>query len=112
MLDDVSVPGNDSLEVPRQYALERAFEGRAIGQREKSDKALHELIERGAADAAVQIAELHAARGEADAAFEWMERAYTQRDSGLTLMKSRLRFRSLHSDPRWESLLKKVGLGP
>ena len=97
-------------EIYRLWAL--AIIHYALGHREQSDKALHELIERGAAEAAVQIAELHAARGEADAAFEWLERAYVQRDSGLTLIKSRLRFRSLHSDPRWESLLKKVGLAP
>ncbi len=97
-------------EIYRLWAL--AIVQHALGHREQSDQALHELIERGAADAAVQIAEMHAARGEADAAFEWMERAYAQRDTGLTLIKSRLRLRSLHSDPRWESLLKKVGLAP
>jgi hypothetical protein len=97
-------------EIYRLWALATIYN--ALGRREQSDKALHELIERGAADAAFQIAELHAARGEADAAFEWLERAYAQRDTGLTLIKSRLRLRSLHSDPRWESFLKKIGLAP
>jgi len=95
-------------EVIRLWAL--GIIQHALGRREDSDKSLRDLIERGAADAAFQIAEFHAARGEADAAFEWLERAYTQRDGGLTLMKTRPRFRFLHGDPRWDALLKKVGL--
>ena len=97
-------------EVIRSWAL--GIVHHALGHRAESDEALRTLIELGAADAAFQIAELHAARGEADAAFEWLERAYAQRDGGLTLIKSRLRLRSLHGDPRWGPLLKKVGLEP
>jgi hypothetical protein len=48
--------------------------------------------------------------GEVDRAFEWLERAYSQRDPGLTEMKVSSRFRSLHSDPRWGAFLKKMGL--
>jgi hypothetical protein len=49
-------------------------------------------------------------RGEKDRAFEWMERAYAQRDGGLAEMKSSPRLRSLHGDPRWDAFLKKMGL--
>ena len=35
-------------------------------------------------DAAYQIAAVYAFRGEADRAFEWLDRAYAQRDGGLT----------------------------
>jgi Flp pilus assembly protein TadD len=83
-----------------------------MGRRVESDVALQDLLDRYADICGSQIATIYAARGDADAAFEWLERAYAQRDSGLTLIKSRLRLRSLHSDPRWESLLKKVGLAP
>ena len=45
-----------------------------------------------------------------DEAFEWLERAYAQRDGGLTeLLKDRF-LTNLHEDTRWEPLLEKMGL--
>jgi TolB-like protein/Tfp pilus assembly protein PilF len=82
----------------------------AQGHRAASDEALRDLIEKYSEDSALQIAEVHAARGEADAAFEWLERAYAQRDPGLAEMRPSPRFRSLHGDPRWSAFLKKFGL--
>ena len=37
---------------------------------------------------AYQIAGVHAFRGETDLAFEWLKRAYGQRDNGVTWIKS------------------------
>jgi hypothetical protein len=59
---------------------------------------------------AYQIAEVHAARGEANPAFEWLERAYAQRDSGIAWSKVDPHLRSLRTDPRWEVFLRKMGL--
>jgi tetratricopeptide (TPR) repeat protein len=81
-----------------------------MGRGSESDEALRELIEKYADDSANQIAEVLAARGEAEAAFEWLERAYAQRDAGLAMMKTGPHFRSLHGDPRWGAFLKKMGL--
>jgi adenylate cyclase len=80
------------------------------GRRAESDAALQELIAKYAMDSAYQIAEVYAARGEVDLAFEWLDRAYAQRDSGLSRMKVERTLRSLHADPRWGALLRKVGL--
>ena len=55
----------------------------ALGRRGESDAALAALKEKYAEDSAYQIAEVHAFRGEADLAFEWLERAYDQRDGGV-----------------------------
>jgi hypothetical protein len=71
---------------------------------------LRELTEKHADDSAYQIAEVHGARGEVDAAFGWLERAYTQRDTGLIGMQVQPYLRSLHGDPRWDAFLKKLGL--
>lgn len=81
-----------------------------LGHAAESDAALEELIEKYSEDAAYQIAEVYAVRGEADRAFEWLERAYTQNDPGLTETKDDRRLRSLHGDPRWGAFLKKMGL--
>ena len=55
----------------------------ALGRRSESDAALAALKDKYAGDSAYQIAEVHAFRGEADLAFEWLERAYAQRDGGV-----------------------------
>ena len=68
------------------------------------------LIERHATDWAYQAAEACAARGEADVAFEWLERAYAQRDPGLAYVKPDPLFRGLHADPRWHVFIAKMGL--
>jgi hypothetical protein len=48
-------------------------------------------------------------RGEKDAAFEWLERAFAQRDSGLAFMRGHAQLGSLHDDPRWRPFLAKMG---
>jgi len=82
----------------------------AAGRRAESDAALQELIAKYQAEGAYQVAEVYAARGEADLAFEWLERAYTQRDSGLSETKTDPRLSVLHADPRWDAFLRKLGL--
>ena len=49
----------------------------------ESQRALDVLINSGANAWAYQIAEVYTWRGENDKAFEWLERAYRQRDGGL-----------------------------
>jgi adenylate cyclase len=95
----------DSLRV-----LGLALVQHARGRGEESDAALRELIDKTAETSAFQIAEAHAYRGETDRAFEWLERAYAQRDPGLTQMKRLPLFRKLHGDPRWQPFLAKMGL--
>jgi hypothetical protein len=80
-----------------------------LGCAEQSEHALRDLIEAYADDSAYQIAEACGARGEADPAFRWLERAYAQRDGGLLDLKTGPYFRTLHGDPRWNAFLKKMG---
>ena len=56
------------------------------------------------------LAAVCAELGDKDKAFEWLEKAYTDRDFDLTNLKANRRFRSLHSDPRYQDLLRRVGL--
>ena len=82
----------------------------AQGNAAESDAALRKLIETEAEYGAYQIAEAYAARGELDKAFEWLERAYLQRDPGLAEVKASVPLRSLHGDSRWRAFMKKMGL--
>ncbi|MGE5177941.1 MAG: protein kinase domain-containing protein [Bacteroidota bacterium] len=79
------------------------------GRRAESDAAYQAVVGKYADAAAYQIAEMCAARGEADAAFEWLDRAYAQRDGGLAEMQGSYALRALHGDPRWAAFLRKMG---
>ena len=81
-----------------------------LGRRDESNFMLEELIRKYGEGGAYQVAEVFAARGQVDRAFEWLERAYEQKDGGLSEMKMEPSFRSLHHDPRWSVFLAKVGL--
>jgi TolB-like protein/Flp pilus assembly protein TadD len=56
------------------------------------------------------IALVHAHLGENDEAFEWLERAYEERDVWLVWLKREPRFDVLRSDPRFDGLLRRIGL--
>lgn len=83
----------------------------ALGQREASDAALAEMTRQFADDSAFQIAEVHAFRGDSDAAMAWLERAYAQRDGGLTEIRGDPLLRGLQPDPRFQAFLGRMGLG-
>jgi tetratricopeptide (TPR) repeat protein len=92
----------------RLYGL--AIFHHALGDRTQADAALAELIGKFQRDAAYQIAEVYAFRGDADRAFEWLDRSYAQRDGGLTEVKGDPLLRKIRSDPRYTALLKKMRL--
>lgn len=81
----------------------------SVGRQAESDRSLWALTEQHALGNAYQIAEVHAVRGSADEAFEWLETAFDERDSGLTHALVNPRFRSLRRDPRWDQFLKRIG---
>jgi hypothetical protein len=82
----------------------------ALGRHQPSEAALRELIARHGNDAAYQIAEVYAFRGETDKALEWLNRAYQQHDSGLTGLKSDGLFKGLRQNPRYIQLLRQMQL--
>jgi TolB-like protein/DNA-binding winged helix-turn-helix (wHTH) protein len=82
----------------------------ALGRKKESDAALSELITKYHQGGAYQIAEVYAFRNQSDEAFEWLDRAYAQRDSGLIGTKVDPLLKSLHNDPRYAAFLKKLNL--
>ncbi len=56
------------------------------------------------------IATIHAALGEKDLAFEWLQKAYEDRSGWLVYLKIDPMFDPLRSDPRFTDLLRRVGL--
>ena len=82
----------------------------SLGDSEASDVALQELIDKYAALAAYQVAEVFAFRGEIDLAFKWLEQAYVERDVGASQMLLDPLVTNLHDDPRWPAFLDRMGL--
>jgi serine/threonine protein kinase/tetratricopeptide (TPR) repeat protein len=82
----------------------------ASGHAKQSQAALKELIAKNAGDMAYQVADVYAWRGEKDKAFEWLERAYQQRDSGLNGIAWDPLLSSLKDDSRYGALLTKLEL--
>jgi TolB-like protein/DNA-binding winged helix-turn-helix (wHTH) protein/Tfp pilus assembly protein PilF len=82
----------------------------ALGREQDSNAVLAELVAKHRNDSAYQIAEVYAFRSESDKSFEWLERAYKQRDAGLPDIKVDPVFSSLRRDTRFTELLKKLRL--
>jgi serine/threonine protein kinase/Tfp pilus assembly protein PilF len=82
----------------------------SLGKHAESDEALATLEETHGDTCAFQVAQIHAVRGEIDAAFEWLGRAYEARDAGVALAKVSASLRPLHGDPRWAEFMRKMGL--
>jgi len=57
-----------------------------------------------------EIALVYAGLGNKDEAFVWLEKAYQVRDKGLTFLKIDPCVDPLRSDPRFQNLLRRVGL--
>jgi TolB-like protein/DNA-binding winged helix-turn-helix (wHTH) protein/lipoprotein NlpI len=82
----------------------------ALGRKKEADAALSELISKYHASTAYQIAEVYAFRNQSDEAFEWLDRAYVQRDDDLVITKVDPLLKNLHSDPRYTAFLDKIHL--
>jgi len=98
------------LEPFRLVGLAMAYH--ALRRTAESETALAELIDKYEEEAAYNVAQVFAFRGEADKAFEWLEKAVKFSDSGLSEIVGQPEFSSLHSDSRWLPFLQSIGRAP
>lgn len=84
----------------------------ALGRTTEADATLAELIKKYERDWAFNIAYVVAYRGEVDRAFEWLERAASYEDAGLSEIFVHPELRVLHDDPRWPAFLERIGRSP
>lgn len=59
---------------------------------------------------AFEVAKIHARLGDKDRAFEWLEKSFAAHEDGLVNLKIEPAFDGLSSDPRFQDLLRRVGL--
>jgi serine/threonine-protein kinase len=95
-----------SGELARAYAL--------AGKQEEAQKVLVGLEQQWKRShvGAYNIATVYAALGEKDQTFTWLEKAYEDRTFFLTVLKVDPEMDPLRSDPRFNDLLRRVGLPP
>ena len=84
----------------------------ALGRAAESDAALAELIDKYEETMAYNVAYVLSFRGEADGAFEWLDKAVEYKDTGLQHIAVEDLFANLHEDSRWLPFLESVGRSP
>jgi TolB-like protein/Flp pilus assembly protein TadD len=94
----------------RLIGLAMAYQ--SLARKVESDAALAKLIERYGNKWPVSVAYVHAFRGEADPAFEWLEKAIQSDDPSLSTIAIYPMFANIHTDPRWLPFLRKHGMAP
>jgi len=97
-----------SDEEQRLFAL--AYSYWALGRKAESDATLHQLEGKFAPAWSVDIADVHAYRGDAAGAAQWLQRAYEGRRPALSLIKIDPLMASLKGDPRFKAVLRKMKL--
>jgi Flp pilus assembly protein TadD len=84
-----------------------------IGRKAEAEKILHDFERKSKSGyvSPYMIATIYAGLGDKDRAFEFLEKAYQERCWDITWqIKADLRIDNLRSDPRFQNLLRRVGL--
>jgi len=104
---------HDGAEGRREASLlEKAYRaGGARGYWQKlleltTDRAKREYVE------PAEIAGIYVRLGDKDRAFEWLEKAYAERNEAMGSLKVDPIYDPLRADPRFQDLLRRVGLPP
>jgi tetratricopeptide (TPR) repeat protein len=100
----------EKSEVWRLIGLPMAYH--ALGRKTESDAALATLIAKDETWGPYNIAYVYAFRGEADKAFEWLDKAVQYQDPGLSQIVGENLFDNIRSDSRWLPFLRKIGRAP
>jgi tetratricopeptide (TPR) repeat protein len=98
---------------PNLLSAEGYLDARS-GKRDAARRVISQLERLAARDLpfASQIAGLHAALGEKEAALDWLTRARLAHEGALVWLKIDPRFDSLREEPRFAEMLKRMGLPP
>src|SRR6266576_1187196 len=90
----------------RDYALALALQ--IQNDRGAADASLQKLIDENAVSGPFQIATVYGLRKEPDKRFEWLERAYTEHDPGLTQLLGTPFILNYRENPRFAALCQKL----
>ena len=96
---------------PRELST-LAYAEAACGQEDRARAILDTLLELSGRRyvSEILIAVIHLALGDHDSAFKWLEKAYKERAEGIIYLKVEPKFDPLRDDPRFEDLLRRLGV--
>ncbi|MGB8521527.1 MAG: tetratricopeptide repeat protein, partial [Candidatus Acidiferrales bacterium] len=103
----LALSGNETsfkAELANAYAV--------AGKKPEALGILHELLQMSSRQyvSPLNIALVYVGLGQKDEAFQWLEKAYDERSVRLINLAVHPRFASLHSDPRFAELVRRIGL--
>jgi len=83
------------------------------GNRDHAKEHARELAARAGEGyvSAMWVALIHLGLGDLDGLFHWLDRAFAERDGSLILITAAVEFDPVRGDPRFTSLLERMGLG-
>jgi tetratricopeptide (TPR) repeat protein len=87
----------------------------ASGDQAKARELLTQALQQETKEGDLQallFAGVYSAMGDKDKAFQWLEKAYENRDWSLLQLKVSRQWDPLRSDPRFQNLVRRVGLPP
>ena len=123
---DASVQRGQYERALREFSLAIELGGRSVnhvaaigyaygrsGNRDRAQAHLQELVARAAHSyvSSMWIALVHLGLGDLESLFHWLDRAYEERDGSLILIAAAREFDPVREDPRFNSLLGRMGLG-
>ena len=82
----------------------------AAGDKKKADRLLNGFLAEYSIDSWPNIAHVYAFRGDKNKTFEWLDKAYSHRDTSLLEVLNYPEMKYLWGDPRWNKFIKKLGL--
>jgi TolB-like protein len=106
MMGSLVVPHNDTAMRVQAYARE----GKARQARALIEAWTRECVRAHRPSVSCGAAEMYASIGDRDRALEWLDKAYAERNPLLAYAKVLPTYDSLRSDPRFTSMLKRLGL--
>jgi hypothetical protein len=83
-----------------------------LGREAEFQKALDELIAKVGPISPYDVGSVFAYCGDADHAFEWLNKSVEANDGGSIVILVDNLFTGVHDDPRWLPLLRKLGKAP
>lgn len=93
-----------------QRVQRRAIIHFTVGNEAESKSLTDEYLRIEGRESPIGLALLYAWRGEKDAAFEWLETGFQQRDEALVFILTNVFLANLRTDARYPVLLEKLGL--
>jgi serine/threonine-protein kinase len=116
MNEEATIEVNKGLEsggIDKETSLILGYIYARTGKRTEAQALLNRLkvkLSEESYDDPMQVAYIYGALGEKDPAFEWLEKAYAERNSSMIWLNVEPRLDNLRDDPRFASLQRRVGL--